>query len=66
MVVPGRAVADADVEQVELGVVGDGVPDGAAAAGLPPLAVDQVGVPFSAMTLSEAAPSGAPVGLGTV
>ena len=36
--VPGAAVAGADVEQVGLGVVGHGVPGGAAAAVLPPLA----------------------------
>ena len=37
---PGRAVADAEVEQVQLRVVDDGVPDrAAAAADLPPAAV---------------------------
>ena len=36
--VPGRAVADADVEQVEFRVVDDRVPDRAAAASRPPLA----------------------------
>ena len=34
--VPGRTVADADVQQVEFGVVGHGVPYGAAAAEVPP------------------------------
>ena len=36
--VPGRAVADADVEQVEFRVVDDGVPYRAAASSRPPLA----------------------------
>ena len=35
---PGRAVARADVHEVELGVIGHGVPGRAAATGLPPLA----------------------------
>ena len=39
LLVPRRAVAGADVEQVELRVVGHRVPDRAAAAELPPLAV---------------------------
>ena len=38
MTVPGRAVTHADVEQVELRVVGHGVPDGAAAPNFPPFA----------------------------
>ena len=38
LLVPRRAVADADVEQVELRVVGHRVPHRAAAADLPPLA----------------------------
>ena len=36
--VPGRAVTDADVEQVQLGIEGHGIPDSAAAADFPPLA----------------------------
>lgn len=36
--VPGRAVSRADVEEIELGIVFDGVPDGATAAQFPPLA----------------------------
>src|SRR5438445_7772694 len=35
--VPGSAVASAEVEEIEIGVVGDGVPDGAASADFPPL-----------------------------
>ena len=41
--VPGDAVADAEIEQLELGVVGHVVPDRAAAALLPPLAVPGLG-----------------------
>src|SRR5687768_17529275 len=41
--VPGAAVADSDVEQVELRVVGHRIPHGAAAAKLPPLAVPGLG-----------------------
>ena len=37
LTVPGRAVADADVEEIQLGIVGHRVPNGAAAADLPPL-----------------------------
>ncbi len=36
--VPGRTVADPDVQQVEFRVVGHGIPHGSAAAELPPLA----------------------------
>jgi len=36
--VPGSAVADAEIDEIEIGVVGDGVPDGAASAEFPPLA----------------------------
>src|SRR6478672_11803812 len=35
--IPRRAVADTDVKQVEVGVVGHRVPDGSAAAERPPL-----------------------------
>jgi hypothetical protein len=38
MVVPGGAVADADQKLVELGIVDDRIPDGAATAIFPPLA----------------------------
>ena len=37
--VPRRAVAGADVDEIQLGIVGNAVPRRAAAAGLPPLAV---------------------------
>ena len=38
LAIPGRAVSDADVQKVELRIVGHGVPDRAAAAGRPPFA----------------------------
>ncbi len=41
--IPGGAVADTDVEQVEFGVVGHGIPDCSAATELPPLAVPGLG-----------------------
>ena len=34
--VPRSAIADTEVDEIELGVVGDGVPDGAASADVPP------------------------------
>src|SRR4029453_6947658 len=40
--VPGTAVADADIQDVELRVVRHRIPDGAAAAVLPPLAVPRL------------------------
>jgi len=36
--IPGTAVADADVEEIQLGIVGNRIPHGAAAAALPPFA----------------------------
>src|SRR5260370_27852411 len=36
--VPGSAVASAEVDEIKIGAVGDGVPDGAASADFPPLA----------------------------
>ena len=41
--VPRRAVADADIKQIELGIVRHRVPDGAAAAERPPLAAPRGG-----------------------
>src|SRR5690606_26267364 len=41
--VPRRAVAGADIKKIELGIVRHRVPDGAAAAELPPLAVPRLG-----------------------
>ena len=39
LVVPGAAIADTDVELVELLIIDDGIPDGATAAGFPELAI---------------------------
>src|SRR5690606_13032090 len=38
LLVPWRAVADSDVEEVEIGIVGHGIPYGSAPAELPPFA----------------------------
>src|SRR3546814_20406908 len=37
-VIPRRAISGAEIDGVEFGVIGDGVPDGAAAAVFPPFA----------------------------
>src|SRR5690606_1062735 len=43
---PGRAVAGADIDEVERGIIGEAVPRGAAAAGLPPFAGPGLGSHF--------------------
>src|SRR3546814_5600762 len=38
ILIPRRAISGAEIDGVEFGVIGDGVPDGAAAAVFPPFA----------------------------